>query len=90
MLEYLLSGSPLMVAESAATDVFDADRGSVVPLHLRTDGTWIWSEATAYYAAEHGIAPVAAFRAWLDEQPGEAAAVPDVRRHQAVSWLHSQ
>jgi hypothetical protein len=38
-------------------DVLAPDRGEVVPLHLRTDGTWIWSDAVAYYLEHHHLAP---------------------------------
>jgi hypothetical protein len=28
-----------------------------VPLHVRTDGRWVWSEALAHYTATYGLAP---------------------------------
>jgi hypothetical protein len=38
-------------------DVLDPRRGEIVPVGLRGDGRWIWSEAAGYYLVEHGIAP---------------------------------
>ncbi|WP_432842772.1 hypothetical protein [Dactylosporangium sp. CA-092794] len=57
LLDALDSAEFVARSGSRMTDVLDPDRGDVVPLHLRTDGAWVWSEATAYYLAEHGLAP---------------------------------
>lgn len=86
---YLLSGTPMLVADTQGTDVLDPDRGQGVPLHLRTDGTWIWSDASAYYAREHLVAPPAEFYAYLQSVPQTAGRVSDVTLHQAVVWLQS-
>jgi len=53
-----LSEAPMV----AATFGFDPDpldpaRPEVVPLNLRTDGEWVWSESLAYFALRYGIAP---------------------------------
>jgi hypothetical protein len=37
--------------------VVDPARGSTVPLTVRTDGFWLWCEASAYYLERHGMAP---------------------------------
>jgi hypothetical protein len=60
-----------------------------VPLHLRTDGVWIWSDATAYYVREHLIGPPSVFHAYLQAVTGTADRVSDVTLHQAVAWLQS-
>lgn len=38
-------------------DRLSPHRGAVVPLTVRTDGVWAWSEASAYYLREHGVRP---------------------------------
>lgn len=38
-------------------DRLDPGRGPVVPLTVRTDGVWVWSESSAYYLREHRVRP---------------------------------
>ncbi|MEV0128445.1 hypothetical protein AB0H83_08260 [Dactylosporangium sp. NPDC050688] len=57
LLEALTSAEVIARSDSGMTDVIEPRRGAVVPLHLRTDGAWVWSEVTAYYLAAHGLAP---------------------------------
>lgn len=87
LLDYLEAGTPVMIADVGAEDVFDSGGGGEVPLHLRTDGSWVWCEATAYYLARHLVAPAQPFHAYLLDQPGPPARVSDVRRYQAALWL---
>ncbi len=87
--EYLLSGKPLMMADTAGEDLLDPDKGAVVPLHLRTDGLWVWSEASAYYLTEHLIAPPEAFLAYL-QQTQAPIVVSDTLLHQAAAWLQEE
>jgi hypothetical protein len=56
---YLEGGQPLLVTGGRMDDVVDASRTSCVPISFRTDGTWIWNDASAYYVREHGLAPEA-------------------------------
>jgi hypothetical protein len=90
LVDYLLGGTPLLVADSQGEDVLDPSRGEVVPLHLRTDGTWVWSDASAYYLREHLVAPPADFRTHLQTVPKRPARVGDVTLHQVVAWLQSE
>lgn len=89
LLRYLMSGTPMLVADAQGEDVLDPSRGQTVPLHLRTDGAWVWSDATAYYVREHLVAPPAAFHAYLRTVPDTADRVDDVTLHQAVAWLQA-
>jgi hypothetical protein len=57
LLALLRSGVPVEVTYVRAVDVVDPARGQVVPMTYRTDGEWVWSEATPYYLAEHGLVP---------------------------------
>ncbi|MGL5829063.1 MAG: hypothetical protein ACRC0L_05775, partial [Angustibacter sp.] len=91
MAEFLANGKPLMLADSEGEDLFDPSRGAVVPLHLRTNGEWIWSEASVYYLTHHRIAPPSEFRAVLaDLLPSSGIAVSDTVLHQAASWLQAE
>jgi hypothetical protein len=89
LLTYLLSGTPMLVADTQGEDVLDPSRGQSVPLHLRTDGIWVWSDASAYYLREHLIGPPPAFYAYLQTVPETAERVSDVTLHQAVTWLQT-
>jgi hypothetical protein len=57
LLDLLDRGEVLLWVDTPMADLLDPDRGAVVPLHFRTDGRWIWTEAVGYYLAEHGVEP---------------------------------
>lgn len=57
VLRYLDGGTVLMFTTALIEDVLDASRGAVVPLNFRTDGTWIWNDASTYYLREHHLQP---------------------------------
>jgi hypothetical protein len=57
ILRYLYAGEPLLINPETAIDVVDPSRGEVVPTSFRTDGQWIWNDATAYYLERHGRSP---------------------------------
>jgi hypothetical protein len=53
-----LTEAPLVIrAAGLEPDPLDPSRGPVVPVGYRTDGVWVWQEATAYYLAERWVAP---------------------------------
>ena len=54
---YLERGRLVVRATGHVADPFDPSSGPVVPLGFRTDGTWIWQEALAYYVLHRGVAP---------------------------------
>lgn len=57
VLSYLDAAAELVATGGTGVDVVEPRRGAVVPMSLRTDGTWIWSDAVAYYLREHHLAP---------------------------------
>jgi hypothetical protein len=57
VLEYLDGAPVVLAARTYDTDAFDPDRTDAVPLNFRTDGSWIWPGAVAYYLREHEVAP---------------------------------
>jgi hypothetical protein len=57
LLRYL-TGAPLVIrAAGLEPDPLDPSRGPAVPVGYRSDGVWVWQEATAYYLAERWVAP---------------------------------
>ncbi|MCI2416075.1 hypothetical protein MOQ72_01445 [Saccharopolyspora sp. K220] len=57
VLDYLRAGTALMVTTATLDDVVDTTRGLVVPMSLRTDGTWIWPDTVTYYLEHHHLQP---------------------------------
>ena len=53
-----LRGAPIVIAVFGFDeDPLDPGRAPVVPLSIRTDGTWVWSESDGYFAQRYGIPP---------------------------------
>jgi hypothetical protein len=61
LLSYLRSASAILTTTAKAPDVFDATAGDVVPMSLRSDGEWVWSDAHGYYLDRYGVVTDAAF-----------------------------
>ncbi|MCX4472975.1 hypothetical protein OOK41_22115 [Micromonospora sp. NBC_01655] len=57
LLDALRGGVVIAWSSAEMPDILAPDRGDVVPMHLRTDGTWLWSEAVGYYLEHYGLAP---------------------------------
>lgn len=57
VLAYLESAPVVLASRSFDVDAFDPERTDVVPLTFRTDGSWVWPGAVAYYLREHALAP---------------------------------
>lgn len=63
--EYLRAGTLLMATTLRTADVVNPHFGSVVPMNVFTDGTWIWSEAVEYYVSTYGYLADPEFRDYL-------------------------
>ncbi|MEV0055425.1 hypothetical protein AB0H34_33620 [Saccharopolyspora shandongensis] len=87
-IAYLESGEPLTEEADRIPDLFAGDDEPVVPVTLRTDGTWIWSELTTYYLANRGIALPPALRAHIAEA-GPTARTPTRREWVAMVALEN-
>lgn len=87
LVAYLAAGAPLLVTTALADDLLDPDRGAVVPMSFRTDGTWIWSDAATYYLDEHGVEPDADLLAHLRAHAHALPRVDGVDIHRAVAAL---
>jgi hypothetical protein len=54
---YLYSADAVLRTTATMPDVMAPCGRKMVPLSYRTDGSFIWSEAVAYYADRYGLAP---------------------------------
>ncbi|MBF8184532.1 hypothetical protein ITP53_01975 [Nonomuraea sp. K274] len=81
---YLTSATLIRENTVRRDDIMDPSRRGVVPWNFRTDGTWIWSEAIAYYLREHRLAPAADFLGHL------TAAVPRPPAVDTVTWFRAR
>jgi hypothetical protein len=86
--EYLYEGEPLLITPGLMDDVVDTSREYCVPLSLRTDGTWIWNEASAYFAEEHRLEPHAGLLAHIRSNDYAVPAVDGVAVYRAIQVLN--
>ncbi len=86
VLSYLLSAEVILRASEPGRDILDEESGAEVPLDLRSDGLWVWSDASAYYLAQHDVRPPQGLvgRA-LDA--GTATALDSVTYHRVLEAL---
>lgn len=61
VLSYLRSAAPILSTTGKAPDVFDDTAGDVVPMSLRSDGEWVWSDAHGFYLERYGVVTDQAF-----------------------------
>jgi len=81
-----LRGAPLALrAAGFEVDPRDPGRGPVVPLGYRTDGEWVWQEASGYYLLTYGVAPEDALLAHIEQHDHTPPAqLPDDVRNAAA------
>ncbi|MFF3515820.1 hypothetical protein [Streptomyces sp. NPDC002573] len=85
--DYLWAGEPLLISPDRLDDVLDPCRSKAVPVDFRTDGTWIWTDATTYYLEEYGLEPPSALLAHIRAADYRAPTVDTAARHRAVAFL---
>lgn len=85
LLEFLAGGEVVLAATGRLTDVLSGAAGAV-PAGLRSDGTWVWSDATRYYLDRYQLAPdpELAVHAMATE-PSGARISPLARHHVRVA-----
>lgn len=88
VLDYLANGVDVVFINQRDEDVLRPDAGEVVPAGLRTDGRYVWSEATEYYLRHYALAPSRGFLAHIRRCGYELGEVDplDVSRAKAVVW----
>jgi hypothetical protein len=87
IVKYLYAGEPLLVTTSRMDDLVDTSQTYCVPMSFRTDGTWIWSDASAYYAERHRLEPDAALVAHLRSNDYTVPLVDGVAVYRALAVL---
>jgi hypothetical protein len=87
LLAFLRDGEPLPVTAAHTNDVVDPRRRSEVPMNLRTDGHWIWSDAAAYYLERYRLAPDAQFLAHGRARAYRRRAVDGAAMYRAMAAL---
>jgi hypothetical protein len=85
---YLYAGEPLLIAAGLMDDLVDRSQECSVPMSLRTDGAWIWNEASAYYAEEHRLEPHAGLLAHIRSNDYAVPTVDGVAVYRALQVLH--
>ncbi|MFC3452619.1 hypothetical protein [Amycolatopsis speibonae] len=89
LISYLGSGTALLVTTAMLEDVVDTAQGAVVPTSFRTDGTWVWTDAVAYYLEHHQLAPDPELVAHIEAAGGPPSAVDSVALGRAMEALKS-
>jgi hypothetical protein len=87
--DYLYAGEPLLVTTATMDDIIDTERTSSVPMSFRTDGTWIWADASSYYVAEHHLEPDAGLLAHIRSAAHAFPTVDGVAAHRAFAVLQT-
>jgi hypothetical protein len=87
LARYLSRGEPLLVTTARMKDVVTPARGAVVPMNFRTDGHWIWSDATIYYLEQYGLAPDADLVAHIHRRAFVFPGVDGAAIHRALAAL---
>jgi hypothetical protein len=85
--QYLREAEPVLVTTAQLDDVVDTTRQYCVPLNFRTDGMWIWAEASAYYAQEHHLEPDPGLLAHIRSNNHTVPVVDGVALHRALALL---
>jgi hypothetical protein len=57
VVRYLLEAPVLATAFGFDPDPYQPGQPEVIPLHIHTDGEWVWPESLAYFADRYGFAP---------------------------------
>lgn len=87
LLAYLTGGVALLATGSLLADAVDPHLGDVVPMTFRTDGRWIWTEASAYYLDRHRLAPDPELTTWIRANRFRHPHVDGVALHRANTAL---
>ena len=87
VLAYLDRGTPVLIGNAWRRDILDPDAAEVVPDGLRTDGSWVWTEAAEYYVARYALAPVPELLKHIRENEHRPPAVSAVALHRVMGTV---
>jgi hypothetical protein len=85
---YLESGSPLLTTTERMPDVVDPQRGQVVPMNYRTDGSWVWTDTVTYYLRVYGLSPDPDLLAHMRSAGYAMPGVDSLGAHRAMASLY--
>ncbi len=88
LIEYLRGGEPLLLTTARMPDLVDPSRGTVVPINFRTDGHWIWSDASIYYLEQYGLSPDLDLIEHIERLRFVSPEVDGAAIHRALAALH--
>jgi hypothetical protein len=88
LLRYLDAGTPVLITTARIYDAIDRERGRIVPMNFRTDGTWIWNDIGSYYLRAYGFSPDAALVTHIRANGYEIPRVDGVAEFRAISVLY--
>jgi hypothetical protein len=89
LVAYLSLGEPVLVAGARMDDLVDPARGAAVPMDIRTDGYFVWSDATRYYLARYGLRPDPALLAHVRGRGYRFPAVDGAAMHRASAAVYA-
>ncbi|WP_152991222.1 hypothetical protein [Frankia sp. R43] len=87
LLAYLDAGLPVIGTTALMPDLLDPARGEVVPMTMRTDGQWIWTDTVSYYLEEHGLAPDPDLLRHIERSGLPPEPVDEVAQHRVLAHL---
>jgi hypothetical protein len=89
VLAYLEAASPILTTTALMDDVVDDRQHGVVPMNVRTDGQWIWTDATSYYLRHYGLAPDPELLHHIRTSRYEVPLIDAVAVHRAMAALQN-
>lgn len=89
-LSYLDGAVAVLITAARMDDVVDPSKREAVPLTFRTDGEWIWSDASTYYLRAYGLALDPAFADSIRAREFVATEVTAEQRREAIVTVTSQ
>ncbi len=89
VLGYLDNAAVLLATAAREADPFDEGAGPVVPLSFRTDGSWIWTDAVAYFLRTYAVSPDDALLAYIRTRDYRIPDADPVAEHRALAFLLS-
>jgi hypothetical protein len=87
LLDYLCSGVPVALTPALGRDIYHPELPPVVPMNYRTDGFWLWSDASTYYLTRYPVRPDPAFVADLRARRHRYPVVDGASIHRARALL---
>jgi hypothetical protein len=90
VLAYLEAASAVLTTTALMDDVVNERRRGVVPMSVRTDGEWIWTDAVSYYLRHYGLAPDPELLRHIRTRRYDGPAVDTVAVHRALAALQAQ